>query len=210
MRYTLKQRTNLAVCSLTVLLAGCGDLVVNISSCGGVRTIENSSDASIAAGDIASAIEAAALLLTNGSYTDDLSSGNSGTISITGTISSSTTSCGAGCIGTTNNHSITAELANYSFAPGDARITGSVNYGDTTIFTDNNGVISITGNINIFNDSGAIDPFVNYDATTTDPLCNPTTNGVIDTISSIGSTGPTSSSTDQSGFLTAFGGDFTF
>ena len=210
MRYALKLRTTLVVCSLTVLVAGCGDLVENVSSCDGVRTIGNSSDASIAAGDITSAIESAAFLLGNGSYTDDLSSGNAGTISITGTISSSTVTCGTGCNETTNNHSITAELANYSFAPGDARITGSVNYGDTTVSRDDNGVISITGNINIFNDSGAIDPSVNYDATTTDPLCNPTTNGVIDPISSIGSTGPTSSATDQSGFLTAFGGDFTF
>ena len=138
------------------------------------------------------------------------SSGNSGTISITGTIATSTASCGVSCTDTINNHAITAELANYSFAPGDARITGSVNYGDTTVSRNDNGVISITGNISIFNDSGAIDPSINYDATTTDPLCDPATHGVIDTISSIGSTGPTSSPVDQSGFLTAFGGSFTF
>ena len=210
MRNTINSRVAIAVPLLAVMLAGCwieGDGLGD-RSCDGVTKIQNSTDAAMAAGDIASSIEAAALQRSNGTFTGESFPGNTGTISIVGDIVSSTVSCGTGCLETTNNHSITVELANYSFAAGDATITGPVIYGDTTVYKDDNAVISITGNISIFN--GVLDSSISYDSTVTDPLCNSTLNGLLDTISEINSIGLTTLSSDQIGFLTASLGDFNF
>lgn len=212
MQNVFKLRTALAIPLLATILAGCDlsgedDEVV---SCDGVTRIQNSTDASIVAGDIAAAIEAAILPLLNDSYTGETFPGHNGDISINGAVDSSTVldACGSGCDEITNNHALTAVLNNYSAAQDDALITGTVIYGDATITTDNNSVISITGKISIFNDG--LDPSISYDATVTDPLCDPTLNGLLDTISEINSIGPTTLSSDQIGFLTAFLGDFSF
>ena len=213
MQNIFKLRTALAIPLLATILAGCDlsgdeDAVV---SCDGVTDILNSTDASIAAGDIAAAIEAAALQLPNGPYIDEPLSGNTGDISITGTIDSSTVidGCGSGCDVITNDHAaLIAVLNNYSVAQDDALITGPVIYSDNTVSEQNGSIIAVTfGSITIFDDTITS---INYNATFTDSLCDPTLNGVLDTISVLSSIGLTTAASDQQGSLTANSGTFTF
>ena len=62
MRFTSDLKTTLAIPFLTVVLAGCGDLIEDGPTCDGVRMIEDNTDASIAAGDIVSAIGTTGLI----------------------------------------------------------------------------------------------------------------------------------------------------
>jgi hypothetical protein len=205
-----KLRTALAIPLLTTVLAGCDlsgedDEVV---SCDGVTTIQNITDASIAAGDVAAAIEAAALQLPNNPYIDEPLSGNTGNILITGTIDSSTVTCGPGCDETTNNHAITAVLNNYSAAQDDALVTGTVFYGDNTVSEQNGSIVIITsGSISI---AGDIPPSIIYDSTFTDLLCDPQLNGIFDTFIVLNSIGSSTASSDQTGTLTGNSGAFSF
>ena len=212
MQSIFKLRTAFAIPLLATILAGCdlsGD-DKKVVSCDGVTDILNSTDASIAAGDIAAAIEAAILPLPNNNYTGDTFPGNTGDISINGAVDSTTLAdaCGSGCDEITNNHAITAVLNNYSVALNDPLITGPVIYGDNTVSEQNGSIITITsGSITIFDDSITS---INYNATFTDSLCDPTLNGVLDTISNISSIGLSTAASDQQGSLTGNSGTFTF
>ena len=98
MENIFKLRTALAVPLLATVIAGC-NIEGDGADCGGIRPIEGIFDASLAAEDIASTVESAIVTLADGSYTDRLLSGNTGLISITGTISRSLNqSCGTVCL----------------------------------------------------------------------------------------------------------------
>lgn len=206
MRNTFKLRTAIAIPLLTTVLAGC-NIEGDGGNCGGIQPIKDIIDASLAAEDIASTVESAIVTLADGSYTDRLLSGNTGSISITGTISRSLNqSCGTVCLTSFNNHDIIATLTNYSVGSGDARISGIVDYLDTTGSTQSGLSNFTSGSISI-SDNGLP---ISYDSTIIDSSCNPSTVGLIDTISAISSSGSSSSSSDQGGILTTSGGSFTF
>jgi hypothetical protein len=207
-----KLRTALAIPLLATVLAGCDlsgedDEVV---SCDGVTTIQNSTDASIAAGDIAAAIEAAILPLPNDIYTGETFPGHNGEISINGTVDSSTVpnACGIGCDEITNSHALTAVLNIYMVAPGDAIITGTVlSYTDLTVSQLSGSVLTvISGSITIAD----ADTDITYEATFTEPSCNPQLNGIFDTITLLSSIGSSTASSDQQGTLEAISGAFSF
>jgi hypothetical protein len=201
-----KLRIAVAVPLLATVLAGC-DLQGDGADCGGIRPIEDIFDASVAAGDIASTVESALVTLADGSYTDRLILGYTGSISITGDISRSLNqSCGTVCETTFNNHDIIATLTDYSVGLGDPMVNGIVDYSDTTGSTQSGLSYFTSGSISI-SDNGLS---ISYDSTIYDSSCKPSTVGLIDTISAISSSGSSSSSSDQGGILTASGGSFTF
>ncbi len=198
-----------AVLATLLALSGCGsdDGGQTGAFCGGIRQIASDFDASQAAGTIAAAIEDALAPLGNGNFNAETRSGATGTIAVTGSLSSfSNRSCGIDCISSGNNDSVVAVLSNYSADSGGARITGTVNYSDTT-GSQQSGLSFFTfGSVSVSDNGSAI----TYDATDDDPLCNPRVNGLRDTISALSSSGPSSSFSAQSGSLTASGGIILF
>lgn len=201
-----------AILSFTTLLTSCsvGNDPEDPEVC--THPIKNSEEASYVAAHIASAIGSAVSQLPDGAYNNEEVSCFYSTMTITGIISrTENESCGTNCSSSYNNHEIIANLSDCSYIYRSflqSTVTGVINYSDTTGEQQIDQSSSTFGSITITDNGSDVSfrPTWIY----TGGGCTYSVKEVLDTISSISSSGESSYQWDQSGSIAATGGTFFF
>jgi len=203
----MKTQHHIIVLALIALLSACIDEGDDGSSkVDSINPVDDSFSAKLTAGDIAVIAEDIVAGLAQGSHSDTVVNGKSGTATVTGSISTTDSNCGTDCLSTHSNHSITIVFNKYSVNSSSNEVTkissGSVFYTDSRYYQQSGLNYTSGGGISI---EGAN---MEFESIGTDSVG---TFGTRDSIVSVLASGSSTSFSSLSGSLaTESGASFTF